>query len=82
MWDERFLRVIPAIVFLFCLLEVFEMVLVINDMNKIEKLEYQLKKNLEVLEKITILLKEPLESTQLEHYKTRNNATTFNRFRV
>ncbi|GAA8328988.1 hypothetical protein HpHA55_22510 [Helicobacter pylori] len=53
MWSERFLKVIPAIVFLFCLLEIFELVLIINDMNKTEKLEEEVQNNLKVLETIT-----------------------------
>ncbi|GAA8802074.1 hypothetical protein BTM150_09430 [Helicobacter pylori] len=69
MWNERFLRVVPAVVFLFCVLEIFELVLIINDMNKTEKLEYQLQRNLEVLERITILLNKHLECMQLERFK-------------
>ncbi|MCQ2955529.1 hypothetical protein JT240_07445 [Helicobacter pylori] len=53
MWNERFLKVIPAVVFLFCLLEIFELVLIINDMNKTEKLEVEIRNNLKVLEMIT-----------------------------
>ncbi|WQX84946.1 hypothetical protein KVM54_04675 [Helicobacter pylori] len=53
MWNERFLKVIPAVVFLFCILEIFELVLIINDMNKTERLENDVRKNLEVLETIT-----------------------------
>ncbi|WRE15813.1 hypothetical protein KVC61_05140 [Helicobacter pylori] len=56
MWNERFLKVIPAVVFLFCVLEIFEMVLIINDMNKTEKLEAEIRNNLKVLEDITGLL--------------------------
>ncbi len=69
MWNERFLKVIPAVVFLFCVLEIFELVLIINDMNKTEKLEAEIKNNLKALENITILLNEHLEGMQLEHYK-------------
>ncbi|MGL2527259.1 hypothetical protein ACOWOP_03895 [Helicobacter pylori] len=61
MWDERFLKVIPAVVFLFCLLEIFELVLIINDMNKTERLENQLRENLQMLDNITILLNEHAE---------------------
>lgn len=57
MWNERFLKVIPAMVFLFCVLEIFELVLIINDMNKTEKLEAEIRNDLKVLEDITILLK-------------------------
>ncbi|GAA7912187.1 hypothetical protein HpBT056_14050 [Helicobacter pylori] len=69
MWDEKFLKVIPAVVFLFCVLEIFELVLIINDMNKTEKLENALRTNLQVLEDITILLNEHLEGMQLETFK-------------
>ncbi|WP_033596348.1 hypothetical protein [Helicobacter pylori] len=57
MWDEKFLRVIPTVLFLFCLLEIFELVLIINDMNKTEKLENDLQNNLQVMETITNSLK-------------------------
>ncbi|GAA9476757.1 hypothetical protein HpHA294_10540 [Helicobacter pylori] len=69
MWNERFLKVIPAVVFLFCVLEIFELVLIINDMNKTEKLEAQLRQNLGVLESITILLNEHSEGIHLEHFE-------------
>ncbi len=69
MWDERFLRVVPAVVFLFCMLEIFELVLIINDMNKTEKLEAEIRNNLKVLEDITILLNEHLEGMQLKTFK-------------
>ncbi|GAA8344211.1 hypothetical protein HpNP145_08070 [Helicobacter pylori] len=69
MWNERFFKVIPAMVFLFCVLEIFELVLIINDMNKTEKLETEIRQNLKVLEDITILLDEHLEGMQLEHFE-------------
>ncbi len=69
MWNERFLKVIPAVVFLFCVLEIFELVLIINDMNKTEKLEAEIRNNLKVLEDITILLNEHLEGMQLERFE-------------
>ncbi|WP_305875624.1 hypothetical protein [Helicobacter pylori] len=64
MWNERFLKIIPAVLFLFCILEIFELALIINDMNKTEKLEKDLKTNLEVLEMITELINEHLEGMQ------------------
>lgn len=64
MWNERFLKVIPAAVFLFCLLEIFELCLIIIDMNKTEKLEAEIRNNLKVLKDITILL-----DGNLEHFK-------------
>ncbi len=69
MWNERFLKVIPAVVFLFCVLEIFELVLIINDMNKTEKLETDLRNNLQVMEKIVNLLNEHLESMDLKHFQ-------------
>ncbi len=71
MWNERFLKVIPAVVFLFCVLEIFELVLIINDMNKTEKLEAEIRKNLKVLEDITILLNNHLTGMQLEHFENK-----------
>ncbi|MFP6149275.1 hypothetical protein ACLGAM_05310 [Helicobacter pylori] len=53
MWHEKFLKVIPAVVFLFCVLEIFELVLIISDMNKTEKLEVEIRNNLNILETIT-----------------------------
>ncbi|GAA7014786.1 hypothetical protein HpCHC88_11320 [Helicobacter pylori] len=66
MWSERFLKVIPGVVVLFCLLEIFELVLIINDMNKTEKLENDLKNNLQVIETITNLLDNHLNGMQLK----------------
>ncbi|MBH0282869.1 hypothetical protein I6849_04160 [Helicobacter pylori] len=56
MWQKNFLKVIPAVVFLFVLLEVFELVLIINDMNKTEKLETEVRNNLKTLEDIVLIL--------------------------
>ncbi|GAA8201757.1 hypothetical protein HpDR150_14060 [Helicobacter pylori] len=72
MWNERFLKVIPAVVFLFCILEIFEMALIINDMSKTEKLENEIRNNLKVLETITILLNTHLEGMQLEHFEDKS----------
>ncbi len=66
MWNERFFKVIPAVLFLFCVLEIFELVLIIQDMNKTEKLENEIRQNLEVLGSITKLLNEHLEGMELE----------------
>ncbi|WQZ97340.1 hypothetical protein KVL16_06870 [Helicobacter pylori] len=68
MWYEKSLKVIPAVVFLFCILEIFELVLIINDMNKTEKLEVEIRKNLNVLKDIMI----HLQGMQLEHFKNKN----------
>ncbi|WRA76699.1 hypothetical protein FE345_00590 [Helicobacter pylori] len=51
MWCEKFLKVIPAVAFLFCLLEILELALIINGMNKTEKLEAEVKNNLNSLNK-------------------------------
>ncbi len=47
MWHEKIIKVIPVMLFLFCLLEIFELGLAINEMNKTEKLEVQLRQALE-----------------------------------
>lgn len=52
MWNEKFLKVIPAIVFLFCLLEIFELMLILEGMNKTEKLETEIRSDLKALEDI------------------------------
>ncbi|WP_459087669.1 hypothetical protein [Helicobacter pylori] len=69
MLNERTIKIIPALLFLFVMLEVFELVLIINDLNNTEKLEDKTKNNLKVLEDITILLNKHLEGMQLEHFK-------------
>lgn len=68
MWGEKFLKIIPAAVFLFCLLEIFELVLIINDMNQTEKLENDLRNNLQTMEHVMNLLNEHLEGMDLEHF--------------
>ncbi|RVZ43499.1 hypothetical protein [Helicobacter pylori] len=64
MWNEKFLKIIPALLFLFCFLEIFELVLIIIDMNKTEKLESEITNNLKVLQDDMILL-----SKYFEHKK-------------
>ncbi|WP_367750453.1 hypothetical protein [Helicobacter pylori] len=71
MWNEKFLKVISAVVFLLCVLEFFELVLIIIDMNKTEKLEAKISNDLKVLKDITILLNEHLEGMQLEHFENK-----------
>lgn len=68
MWNEKFLKVIPAGVFLFCVLEIFELILIINDMNQTEKLEKDLRSNLKMIKTITDLLDEHLEGMDSEHF--------------
>ncbi|WRF77320.1 hypothetical protein FNE39_05405 [Helicobacter pylori] len=74
MWSEKILKIIPALLFLFSLLEIFELVLIVSNMNKIEKLEAQLQQNLKVLED-TILLSKHLEGMDLEHLKNKKIKT-------
>ncbi len=62
MWNERTLKIIPAVLFLFCLLEIFELVLIISDMDKTEKLETEIRNNLKVLRDIMILLDKKQEN--------------------
>ncbi len=69
MWSEKIIKVMPAVLFLFCLLEIFELVLIVGNMNKIEKLEARIENNLKVLEDITILSNEHLEGMVLERSK-------------
>ncbi len=64
MWNKKIIKIIPALLFLFVLLEIFELALIINDMNKTEKLESQLRENLQVLETITNLLNEHLDGME------------------
>ncbi|WRA81949.1 hypothetical protein FE341_05925 [Helicobacter pylori] len=67
--QEKIIKVIPGLLFLFCVLSILELFLIIEDMNKTEKLEREVKKNLEVIETITELLKEHLEGMELEKPK-------------
>ncbi len=69
MWNEKIIRVIPEILFLFCLLETFELVLSIVYIGKIEKLEAEIINNLKASEDITILLNEHLNGMGLKHFK-------------
>ncbi len=69
MWNEKTMKIIPVMLFLFCLLETFELALIINDMDKAEKLEAKIENNLKMLEHIAILLNEHLEGMDLEHFK-------------
>ncbi|UNY42567.1 hypothetical protein Hp1_0025 [Helicobacter phage HPy1R] len=64
--QEKIIKIIPGLLFLFCVLSVLELLLVIEDMNKTEKLEKEIKNNLEVVETIAELLKKNLEGMDLE----------------
>ncbi len=67
--QEKIIKVIPGLLFLFCILNIFELFLIIEDMNKTEKLEIEVKKNLAVIETIAELLNEHLEGMQQEEPK-------------
>ncbi|WQZ31811.1 hypothetical protein E5Q04_02640 [Helicobacter pylori] len=67
MWSEKTLKIMPALLFLFCLLGVFELGLIINDMNKTEKLEAKVKNNLKLLEKISNSFS--VDIANLQHHK-------------
>ncbi len=69
MWGEKNMKIIPALVVLFYVLQIFELALTINDLNKTEKLEAEIKNNLKALEGIAILLNEHLEGMRLEHFE-------------
>ncbi|EJB40660.1 hypothetical protein HPHPA4_1588 [Helicobacter pylori Hp A-4] len=64
--QEKIIKIIPSLLFLFCVLGILELFLIIEDMSKTEKLENELKKNLEAIETIVELLNEHLEGMQLE----------------
>ncbi|WQX82748.1 hypothetical protein KVM77_01035 [Helicobacter pylori] len=66
--QKKIIEVIPGLLFLFCVLNVLELLLIIEDMNKTEKLENEVSKNLEVVETIVKLLDEHLEGMGLEHF--------------
>ncbi|GAA9632826.1 hypothetical protein HpVa147_23920 [Helicobacter pylori] len=65
MLNEKTIKIMPSVLFLFCLLQIFELVLIIGGMNKTEKLETEIKTNLKMLENIA----EHLEGIDLEHLK-------------
>lgn len=63
------MKIIPAVVFLLCLLEIFELVLTIGHIGKIEKLEAKIINNLKMSEDITILLNKHLIGMDSKHFK-------------
>ncbi|GHP43028.1 hypothetical protein VN0220_14990 [Helicobacter pylori] len=69
MWGEKIIKIIPAVVFLFCLLEIFELVLIVVDMNKTERLEAEVINNLKASEDIMILLNEHLICMDSKYFK-------------
>ncbi|GAA9849286.1 hypothetical protein VN0598_13910 [Helicobacter pylori] len=71
MWNEKNIKIIPVMLFLFCLLEIFELGLIIVDMNKAEKLEAEIRDNLQKLANISILLNEHLEGMKQNISKKR-----------
>ncbi|XNZ29331.1 hypothetical protein ACKRAR_01575 [Helicobacter pylori] len=78
MWHEKSLKVIPALVFLFCFLEIFELMFIISDMNKTQKIESEIKKDLKAMETIINLLNEHLEGMQLKYFHDKKNKTRYN----
>ncbi|WP_120941892.1 hypothetical protein [Helicobacter pylori] len=70
--DEKIIKIIPEIVFLFCLLEIFELGLTIGCIGTIEKLEVKITNNLKASENIAILLDEHLKGMDLKHFKDKN----------
>ncbi|MGN8467358.1 hypothetical protein ACR9LS_07530 [Helicobacter pylori] len=70
--QERVIKVIPGLLFLFCVLSLLELCLIIEDMNKAEKLEAEIRSNLKGLEHATMLLNKHLEGMQLEYFKDKN----------
>ncbi len=75
MWGERVIKIIPALLFLLCVLQIFELALIVTGMNETEKLEARGKDNLKALENITILSNEHLECMGLEHSKDKGIKT-------
>ncbi|WP_033777670.1 hypothetical protein [Helicobacter pylori] len=66
MWNRIYLKFDIKVVFLLCLLEIFELVLIINDMNKTEKLENGLKDNLQVMGTLINLLDEHTQKIKIK----------------
>ncbi|MGL2812857.1 hypothetical protein ACQJ9L_07450 [Helicobacter pylori] len=64
--QEKIIKVIPGLLFLFCILGILELCLIVEDMNKTEKLEKEIKNNLEALETIVKLFDEHLGGMQSE----------------
>ncbi|TPH54313.1 hypothetical protein FIM69_00050 [Helicobacter pylori] len=73
MWSEKVLKVIPATVFLFCFLEIFELAFTVSYINKIEKIETEVIKNLKASEGIAVLLNEHLRGMDSKHFKDKKN---------
>lgn len=73
MWSEKILKVIPATVFLFCFLEIFELAFTVSYIGKIEKLETEVITNLKVSEDIAILLNEHLRAMRAKCFKDKKN---------
>ncbi len=71
MCHEKFLKVIPAVVFLFCILSILELFLIIEDMNKTEKLEREVKNNLEVIKTIAELFMQLEEKPEIKIFKNK-----------
>lgn len=72
MCDEKIIKIMPRIVFLLCLLEIFELGLTIGCIGTIEKLEVKITNNLKTSEDIAILLDEHLKGMDLKYFKDKN----------
>lgn len=59
--QEKIIKIIPGLLFLFCVLGVLELFLIIEDMSKTEKLENEVRKNLETIQTIAELLKNKIK---------------------
>ncbi len=74
MWDEKSLKIIPAILFLFCVLEILELLLIIQDMNQTEKLENDFKNDLQFMKNTVETLNKHLEGmVELEKLKIKHH---------
>ncbi|EQL49834.1 hypothetical protein [Helicobacter pylori] len=82
MWNEKNLKIIPVMLFLFCVLEILELSLIVYDMNKIEKIEKDLENNLQVIETIINSLDNRSKFMQFGTFKYKkrilSNATCLN----
>lgn len=53
--QKKIIKVIPGLLFLFCILSILELFLIIEDMNKTEKMEVEVKNDLKILQENIIL---------------------------
>ncbi|GAA7956269.1 hypothetical protein COL5_14610 [Helicobacter pylori] len=69
--QEKFIKIIPGLLFLFCILNILQLFLIIEDMNKTEKFEKEIKNNLEETKAIVELLNEQLEKPESKIFKNK-----------